>query len=227
MEYLKTTIILVALALAGSCDSAGDSRNSSGAHKEHGGHSSEAMHQHDDHDSMPHDEPTDMSLYHLTSQWTTQEGEMVTLQDLKGEVQVLAMVYTTCQYACPRIVADLKEIQSKLQQKGIDRDAHFVLVSIDPKVDTVGRLKKFAEDNGMNPAEWTLLNGTESSVLELAALLGVKYRKTGAADYAHSNIITVLNADGEVAYQQVGLGADATQTVDVIEREATKRVGEL
>lgn len=222
MKHLKTTIILIALAFAGSCDSPHDSRNSSGEQKEHGGHSNEAAHKHDDHDSMPHHEPTDMSIFHLTSQWTTQEGELVTLQDLKGEVQVLAMVYTTCQYACPRIVADLKDIESKLQQKGVNRDAHFVLVSIDPKVDTVGRLNKFAEDNGMSPAGWTLLNGKENSILELAALLGVKYKKTGASDYAHSNIITILNAEGEVAYQQVGLGSDPTQTIDVIVREVTK-----
>jgi protein SCO1/2 len=87
--------------------------------------------------------------------------------------------------------------------------------------DTVGRLRKFAEDNVLNPAEWTLLNGEENSILELAALLGVKYKKTSAADYSHSNIITILNAEGEAAYQQVGLGADPTQTIDVIVREVT------
>jgi protein SCO1/2 len=210
------------MALAGACDSAHDSRNSSGKQNDHDAHSKDVAHKHDGHDSMPHDEPTEMSLYNLTSQWKTQEGETVTLQDLKGEVQVLAMVYTTCQYACPRIVADLKDIGSKLQQEGVNRDVHFVLVSIDPKVDTVGRLKKFAEDNALNPAEWTLLNGEQNSILELAALLGVKYKKTSASDYAHSNIITILNAEGEVAYQQVGLGADPTPTIDVIVREVTK-----
>jgi protein SCO1/2 len=222
MEHLKTTIILISLALAGACDSGHDSRNSSGEQNDHDAHSNVAAHKHDGHDSMPHDEPTEMSLYHLTTQWITQEGETVTLQDLKGKVQVMAMVYTTCQYACPRIVADLKDIQSKLQDKGIAEDAHFVLVSIDPKVDTVGRLKKFADDNDMNPAEWTLLNGKENGTLELAALLGVKYKKTSASDYAHSNIITIINAEGEVAYQQVGLGADPTQTIYVIVREVTR-----
>ncbi|HET6540302.1 MAG TPA: SCO family protein [Chryseolinea sp.] len=222
MEHLKTTIILISLALAGACDSGHDSRNSSGEQNDHDAHATGAEHKHDGHDSMPHDEPTEMSLYHLTSQWMTQDGEAVTLQDLKGKVQVLAMVYTTCQYACPRIVADLKDIQSKLQDKGLAEDAHFVLVSIDPKVDTVGRLKKFADDNDMNPAEWTLLTGKESGTLELAALLGVKYKKTSASDYAHSNIITIINPEGEVAYQQVGLGGDPTQTIDVILREVTK-----
>ena len=222
MEHLKTTIILISLALAGACDSGHDSRNSSGEQNDHDAHATGVEHKHDGHDSMPHDEPTEMSLYHLTSQWMTQDGEAVTLQDLKGKVQVLAMVYTTCQYACPRIVADLKDIQSKLQDKGLAKDAHFVLVSIDPKVDTVGRLKKFADDNDMNPAEWTLLTGKESGTLELAALLGVKYKKTSASDYAHSNIITIINPEGEVAYQQVGLGGDPTQTIDVILREVTK-----
>lgn len=74
----------------------------------------------------------------------------------------------------------------------------------------------------MNSARWTLLNGDESSILELAALLGVKYKKTSTLDYAHSNIITILNEEGKVAYQQVGLGTDATQTLDVILREVSQ-----
>jgi len=121
MEYLRTTIIVIALALAGGCDSGHDSRNSSGEQDDLGAHSNGEAHKHDGHDSMPQDEPTEMSLYHLTSHWITQEGETITLQDLKGKVQVLAMVYTTCQYACPRIVADLKEIQSKCETKALPK----------------------------------------------------------------------------------------------------------
>ena len=74
----------------------------------------------------------------------------------------------------------------------------------------------------MSPAEWTLLNGKENVTLELAALLGVKYKKTSATDYAHSNLITIINPEGEVAYQQIGLGADPTQTINVIVSEVTK-----
>jgi protein SCO1/2 len=42
-------------------------------------------------------------------------------------------------------------------------------------------------------------------VRELAALLGVIYREDANGSFAHSNVITVLNAEGEIVYQQPGL----------------------
>jgi protein SCO1/2 len=45
----------------------------------------------------------------------------------------------------------------------------------------------------------------ENSVLERAALLGVKYRSVSKTVFAHSNLITVLNKKGEIVHQQEGL----------------------
>jgi protein SCO1/2 len=68
--------------------------------------------------------------------------------------------------------------------------------------------------------EWTLLSGQPDDVLELAALLGVQYRQTRAGQFAHSNVITVLNAKGEIVHQQVGLNEDITGTVQRLARLA-------
>jgi protein SCO1/2 len=56
------------------------------------------------------------------------------------------------------------------------------------------------------------LHGTENDVLELAALLGVKYRSVGETIFAHSNLITVLNKEGEIVHQQEGLGVKHEET---------------
>ena len=50
-------------------------------------------------------------------------------------------------------------------------------------------------------SNWTLLRGAPNDVLELAALLGVKFKKDLGGQFAHSNIITVLDANGEVVLQ--------------------------
>jgi protein SCO1 len=92
------------------------------------------------------------------------------------------------------------------------------LVTIDPEVDTPDRLKVFADENKMHSGKWLLLNGSEGDILELAALTGVKYKKTSGSDYAHSNIITVLNRNGEIAHQQTGLEQDPTETIKAIEK---------
>ena len=69
------------------------------------------------------------------------------------------------------------------------------------------------------PAEtWSLLHGESDDILELAALLGVKYKEEANGQFAHSNIITVLNADGEVVHQLVGLGQDINASVRELEK---------
>lgn len=148
-----------------------------------------------------------MSIYQVSSEWVTEDGETVTLGTLEGKTQVVAMVYTSCEVACPRIVASMKTIQKKTDSDAVG----FVLISIDPERDTPEALKAYAEKMNMDDSAWTLLTGSPDNVLELAALLGVRYRKMADGEFAHSNIITVLDAQGEIVYQQNGLGADLTR----------------
>lgn len=149
--------------------------------------------------------PSDSSLYQIESQWTTQSNQSVPFPHLAGRPQLIALAYTNCQYACPRILADLKEIEAKIP-KG--KNIGFTIVSIDPSRDTPERLEQYASKHGLDLERWTLLNGANGDVLELANLLGVRYVKTATGDYSHSNIITLLNAKGEVVHQQNGLGVD-------------------
>jgi len=53
-------------------------------------------------------------------------------------------------------------------------------------------------------------------VLELAALLGVKYKASANGQFAHSNVITVLNAKGEIVHQQIGLNEDVSETAQTV-----------
>jgi protein SCO1/2 len=124
------------------------------------------------------------------------------------------MIYTSCKAACPRIIADMRQIESDL---GADAQAvDFTLVSIDPERDTPARLDTFATEQGFDMSRWTLLYGQPADVLELAGVLGVNFRKTTPLDFAHSNIITVLDAKGDIAYQQEGLGVDPSTAIEKI-----------
>lgn len=155
--------------------------------------------------------PTDLSLYQVPSEWQTQDAKSIALADLAGKPQFVALAYTHCQYACPRLLADLKSIEAQLPK---DSDANFVIVSIDPERDTPERLAAYAAEEELDTERWTLLHGAPGDVLELANLLGVRYAKTPTGDYTHSNIITLLNAQGEIVHQQNGLGADDKPTLE-------------
>jgi protein SCO1/2 len=161
------------------------------------------------------EEISDESIFNLTSNWYTEEGEMIQLKDLKGKTLVMVMIYTTCKAACPRLVADMRNIESKIPRDKIEK-LRFVLVSIDPKTDTPKRLKEFAKENQMDGEQWTFLQGTESGVREFANVLAVKYKQISPMDFSHSNIISVFNSKGELTHQQEGLGVDNKETLQAI-----------
>ncbi len=166
---------------------------------------------------LPADPAMEGSVYDLESTWRDQRGREFPIADLKGKVRVVAMGYTSCQYACPRIIADLKRVEMELQGREADTDYLSIsFISIDPETDTPKRLKKLEADYRFDPKRWLLLTGDDDGVLELAVALGMKYRKTTALDFAHSNIITVLAPDGRILYQSSAIGEDISKMVNEI-----------
>ena len=149
----------------------------------------------------PHSE---YSVYELGSSWRDQMGAERPLSSLRGAPKLLAFVYTHCSAVCPITIAELKRIEAQTSP-----NVGIVLVSLDPARDTAGQLKRYASEHGLG-ARWTLLSGSEEAVRDLAVTLGVRYERLANDDLAHANVITVLDAEGQVVHQQSGLdGSDA------------------
>lgn len=160
-------------------------------------------------------EISDMSIYNLPSHWTTQDGDNIELKELQGKVVVMVMIYTSCKAACPRLVADMRNIEKQIPENKKD-DVQYVFVSIDPETDTPERLKEFAIENKMDDDKWLFLRGTEEDTREFAAVLAVSYKEISPIDFSHSNIISVFNQKGELVHQQEGLGVDNKETIEAI-----------
>jgi protein SCO1/2 len=160
-------------------------------------------------------EISDTSIFNLTSLWQTEENKTIELKELKGKTLVMVMIYTSCKAACPRLVADMRNIEAQIPDEKI-KDIQFVLISIDPLTDTPKRLKSFAIENVMDDEQWMFLQGTESGVREFANVLSMKYKEISPIDFSHSNIISVFNPAGELIHQQEGLGVDNKETIETI-----------
>ncbi len=169
--------------------------------------------------NQPNSIVNDESIFNLNSAWHTEEGNEIRLADLKGKVLVMVMIYTSCKAACPRLVADMQNIERQVPANK-KTDVHFVLVSIDPKNDTPQKLKDFAIKNMMDGEQWTFLQGNEQTVREFANVLSVKYKEISPIDFSHSNIISVFDHKGVLVHQQEGLGVDNKETLEAINRLA-------
>ena len=154
---------------------------------------------------------TDKSLYQLDSTWTNDAGQPVKLGKLQGRAQVVAMFFASCTYACPIIVHDMQRIEAVLP-KDVRASTGFTLVTIDTERDTPDALRAYRTAHQLPVNRWALLHGTSDDTLELAALLGVKFKREAAGQFAHSNLITILNEQGEIIHQLVGLNQDIQET---------------
>ncbi len=143
----------------------------------------------------------DDSIYQLDHTWTTQNQKKIRLAELSGKHVVLSMVYTTCEHTCPTIVSNMQTIEKSLPKQQ-SKDVVFVLVSLQPDVDTPLIMKAY--QNKRNLDQWLLLSGDSDNVRTLSMILDVRYQATNDGEIAHSNLITILDPQGRIEHQLSG-----------------------
>lgn len=161
---------------------------------------------------------TDKSLYQLESTWTSDVGREVKLSVFRGRPQVVALFFSHCEFACPILVHDMKRIEAALPVDLRDK-VDFLLVSIDTERDTPSALHAYRARQELPLKNWSLLTGNADDVRELAALLGVNYQKDARGQFAHSNLISLLNKEGEIAYQLQGLNQRVDDLVAALRKQ--------
>ena len=167
------------------------------------------------HNTAPVGTISSESIYMLTDTFQTQQNNNVTLSSFAGKPTVVGMIFTNCTYACPRLTADIKNIEEKLKDE--NRKVNYLLVSFDSERDQPAQLKKFANNLGLD-ANWTLLHGSEQSVRTLSVLLNLQFEKDAEGNFSHSNIISVLDKTGVLRFQKEGLDADQAETISNIKQ---------
>lgn len=168
---------------------------------------------------------TDKSVYQLGDIWTNDAGRTVRLATLAGRPQLVAMFFANCQYACPLLVYQMQQIQAGLPERARS-DLGLVLVSFDTERDTVAALHTYRTQHGLEAEHWTLLRGSPDSVQELAAALGVQFKQDARGQFLHSNVITLLDSNGEIAYQKTGLSLETDAMVKQIQGISTRAVAQ-
>ncbi len=182
------------------------------AHEGHDAHADHEMHgdhgSHDGHgDHTPIDgvDPkTDVSLYQLDGDWTDQSGTAFRLEALRGHPVVLVMFYGTCTSVCPTLVRDAKQLDALLAGDARAK-TQFLLVTIDPAVDTPERLGAYAKEHQLDAARWHLVAGAPDQIRALSNVIGFRYRPAGGGQYSHTLRITLLDRDGRIVEHADGL----------------------
>jgi protein SCO1/2 len=158
------------------------------------------------HETLAAAEPlTRASLYDLALPLTDENGQARELDAFRGHPVVISMFYSSCPYACPTLISQIQQLERSLsdQQR---RDVRVLLVSFDPERDTPAKLKALSQERRIDESRWLLARASQDKLRELAAVLGIKYKRLDDGAFNHSSVITVLDRNGFVRARSDGLG---------------------
>jgi len=138
---------------------------------------------------------------------TTQDGQRLSLKELRGKVVVLTFIYTSCADTCPLLTAKLAGLQAAL---GADfgPKVFFLSITVDPERDTPAVLQRYAQVHGANLAGWAFLTGTPAEIQQVARRYGIYYRKTRRGDVDHTFLTSLVDQSGTLRVQYIGVRFD-------------------
>ncbi|HMR73904.1 MAG TPA: SCO family protein [Polyangiaceae bacterium] len=157
------------------------------------------------HETLPAAVPiTAAPIYDLELTLVDQDGKSVGLDVYRGHPVIVSMFYASCPFACPTLISDIKRLERSLAPEA-QRQLRVLLVSFDPERDSPEALRALARQHGLDAKRYKLAQAPETQVRELAAVLGIKYRKLDGGAFNHSSVITVLDTSGMARAHADGL----------------------
>ena len=138
---------------------------------------------------------------------TTQDGQRLSLTELRGKVVAVTFIYASCADTCPLLTAKMAGLQAAL---GADfgPKVFFLSITVDPERDTPAVLQRYAQAHGANPAGWAFLTGTPAEIRQVARRYGIYYRKTPRGDVDHTFLTSLVDQSGTLRVQYLGVRFD-------------------
>jgi protein SCO1/2 len=138
---------------------------------------------------------------------TSQDGNRVSLKELRGAVVVLTFIYASCIDTCPLLTAKLAALAPRLSRQGA-LPVRFVAISVDPERDSPEVLKAYARGHGATGPEWAFLTGRAADIREVARRYGVYVKPTERGDVDHTFLTSLIDKGGTLRVQYMGVRFD-------------------
>jgi protein SCO1/2 len=138
--------------------------------------------------------------------FTNQDGEMISNKDYEGKVYVVEFFFTTCPTICPRMNANLIQIQNTFKDFNDFGVASF---TINPEIDTADVLKTYAEKYGVTNPDWNLMTGDKEAIYKLANEgfnLYTAEESSVAGGFEHSGNFALIDKNGFIRSRKDDFG---------------------
>jgi protein SCO1/2 len=145
-----------------------------------------------------------------------QNGNHVTLADLRGKLVVLDFVYTSCQGPCPMLTSAHVTLQRSLPPE-LRARTRFVSISLDPARDTPMTLRAYGLARGADLTGWSFLTGPADTVAAVVAAYGVGSLRRPDGQIDHLVATFLIDGDGQIAQRFIGLEHEPEELLRALE----------
>jgi len=135
---------------------------------------------------------------------TTQDGQRLSLKDLRGKVVAVTFIYTSCADTCPLLTAKLAGVRTRLGAD-VGPKVFFLAITVDPERDTPAVLKRYAQAYRVDFAGWAFLTGTPTEIRQVTRRYGVYVKKTPRGDVDHTFLTSLVDQRGTLRVQYLGV----------------------
>lgn len=155
--------------------------------------------------------PPPLPVYYQVPEFslTNEFGKPFGSKELQGKYYIANFMFTSCPTTCPALMAKMDLVQKRI--RGLGTKAAIVTFTVDPEVDTVEVLYKYARKRHSNPFIWNYLTGSKAD-LEKIVIDGFKVpmgkkepiekqvaeEKVTLFDIAHSEKLVLVDDKGQI-----------------------------
>ena len=116
---------------------------------------------------------------------------------LNDKIYIANFFFTTCPGICPKMTKCFKVLQDSIS---LMNHVELVSFSVMPWIDTVNKLKKYGEENGVNPAKWHLLTGDKSIIYSLgrSSFFADNNKLTDSTTFLHTDKMYLIDKNQQI-----------------------------
>lgn len=98
-------------------------------------------------------------------EFSNQNNQKITAQNLKGKIHVANFFFTICPSLCPKIMGNMKQVQAAFKT---DKNVLITSYSVMPSRDSVPVLREYANKNKIIDHKWLLMTGDKKQIYDIA-----------------------------------------------------------
>ncbi len=127
-----------------------------------------------------------------------QDGLVITNKTFDGKIYIADFIFLSCPSICPKMTREMSEVYKTYKT---NPNILFISHTIDPKNDTMSRLKAYAHNLGVDTKKWFFVTGNKETIYSLAedGYFATAYSdSTAPGGYVHSGGLLLIDKNKHI-----------------------------